>query len=1285
MKNNSYNYSNSNSNLNGNNHNNFLFETNYQIPQQNNSIISATNEHSRNYSESQAILEGAKTQGNFFSSRSNNHTPSSSNLQLEKLKKELAKVKKHNSKSRSKSRNGGNQSLKHVSANLKNEIISRYRAKPEQPYNHSEKQNQQQYQNINNQQKGLSRSSSNIILQQALQNNEKCVNTKVFARFRPLNKIEIELTKNEIGNDCCLYPDEKTVVLMPDSTVFTMDYVFDPNTSQHKIYEAVGRETITDVMNGYNGTIFAYGQTGSGKTYSMFGDIYNKNLKGLIPRSIEHIFQTINQCDMDIEFILTCSMLEIYKENLHDLLCIQKCDLKIKESPTRGIYVEGLTQLSVGTENELLTMLELGEQARKVAATRINQYSSRSHTIFMLEIKQRYPNDTEKKGKLNLVDLAGSEKVGKTGAIGDILEEAKKINLSLSCLGNVIHSLTTNSEHIPYRDSKLTRILQESLGGNFKTSLLVTCSSHSSSLEETLSTLKFATRAKSIKNHFKMNIKNSPEALQRIIQQLKKDLMEAKHELDRVKKFQEVTIPNEETINKLPSQYDTATYMNMNKSVFKKGESQYNSTQDNSSSTTISNNAYKKYGGENISEEEYSNLDHVQKNIILQERVDNQSSEIQDLKQLLQEYENTIQRQETQIAKLKKENLQLQDKLSQAQQDKQTLHSKIQTSNMTSEQELNQRAKQIAQLQQSLKNYEQIAQDYLKLKSQQAEQNFATVLELAKYNMNNLEQQQQEILEKKQESQLKVKSNIQQVLKDVKQCVFNQKISKCRFQELIKNIEQQLINQNNSQISQDTQQDSSTNLNLLYLEIMRFDTLHSSLECNIRSLEIQESLNYQKNKIIKSKYLHEIDTSNNLQGILEKAKKTHEILRQRIDNLEEESIKYQEKIGIDQSSPDKKKSKIVQSVHNNNQKQNISKQSLLTKNSATQLYQAIQELIIDELQFQKQQCGIVDVDGLCNQIYQEGLQTQLKEKISEIIAEYNESKVENNIQGENLNISQLIYISENKRLQDKILVMINELELSNKKIEIIEAELKKKSSEVVQINEILKSTQKSFEKLQKEEYSKLRQQIEESHKPIYQEILDFFKRQNSFADAFESKSLTYQIQMASINNTNSSQNQSSQSSSTNLQMQQQQQQQPQQQQQILQQQGQKQLLSNQNSNQNKQNQKSQSLSSQPYQQQSIINNNWNTVYNNQNSKPNQQNSNNLSNANNPATNNSLYTNGIKQSNNTTQFGNLSLQSTQKNPSINLGFRYDYSFLSDAQKQSNKNENNKNQQQYSTKY
>jgi len=152
-----------------------------------------------------------------------------------------------------------------------------------------------------------------------------------------------------------------------------------------------------------------------------------------------------------------------------------------------------------------------------------------------MEIVQRWPNRAEKRGRLNLIDLAGSEKVGKSGASGDTLEEAKKINLSLSCLGNVIHALTTNHDHIPYRDSKLTRILQESLGGNFKTSLIVTCSPHSSNKEETISTLKFATRAKTIKTHYKMNIQNSPDSMMNVIERLKLELDGARNELARFK------------------------------------------------------------------------------------------------------------------------------------------------------------------------------------------------------------------------------------------------------------------------------------------------------------------------------------------------------------------------------------------------------------------------------------------------------------------------------------------------------------------------------------------------------------------------------------------------------------------------------------------------------------------------------------------------------------------------------------------------------------------------------
>lgn len=181
-------------------------------------------------------------------------------------------------------------------------------------------------------------------------------------------------------------------------------------------------------------------------------------------------------------------------------------------------------------------MLEQGEGLRKVAETRMNRTSSRSHSIFRIEVHQKFPNDTEKKGLLNLVDLAGSENVKKSAAEGETLEEAIKINLSLSCLGKVIHSLTTKSDYIPYRDSKLTRILQESLGGNYKTSLLVTCSPHSSQLSESISTLKFAQRAKTIQNKVKMNIKKSPAALQKIIDTLINQIQKLKKEIKRLRK-----------------------------------------------------------------------------------------------------------------------------------------------------------------------------------------------------------------------------------------------------------------------------------------------------------------------------------------------------------------------------------------------------------------------------------------------------------------------------------------------------------------------------------------------------------------------------------------------------------------------------------------------------------------------------------------------------------------------------------------------------------------------------
>ena len=290
------------------------------------------------------------------------------------------------------------------------------------------------------------------------------------------------------------------------------------------------------------------GQTGSGKTHTMFGkDIYDDNLMGIIPRAVCDIFNHIRECEIEVDYQLRCSMVEIYRENLRDLLSSDKTELRIKESPRRGIYIDGLNEVFVVCEEEIMEVIETGEQMRSVASTRMNQSSSRSHTIFILEIAQIFPNGVEKRGILNLVDLAGSEKISKSGAQGETLEEAKKINLSLSALGNVIHSLTTNSDHVPYRDSKLTRILQESLGGNYKTSLIVTCSPHSTHIEETISTLKFAQRAKTIKNQARMNIKHSPDQLQQMIDQLREELRIANEEITRLKSFDIIRFHPEES------------------------------------------------------------------------------------------------------------------------------------------------------------------------------------------------------------------------------------------------------------------------------------------------------------------------------------------------------------------------------------------------------------------------------------------------------------------------------------------------------------------------------------------------------------------------------------------------------------------------------------------------------------------------------------------------------------------------------------------------------------------
>ena len=235
-------------------------------------------------------------------------------------------------------------------------------------------------------------------------------------------------------------------------------------------------------------------------------DIQDEIERGIIPRMVKGIFARIAEAPNEVEFSMKVSFLEIYNEKVRDLFDPKKNNLKIHESKEQGVYVKDMSESYVSDEQDVYKMLKIGNENRAIGVTNMNKQSSRSHSCFIMQIEQKNTEDfSSKTGKIYLVDLAGSERISKTGAEGGTLTEAQNINKSLTCLGNVINALTDGSSHVPYRDSKLTRMLQESLGGNSKTSLIITCSPSTFNKEETVSTLRFGQRAKQIKNKAKVN------------------------------------------------------------------------------------------------------------------------------------------------------------------------------------------------------------------------------------------------------------------------------------------------------------------------------------------------------------------------------------------------------------------------------------------------------------------------------------------------------------------------------------------------------------------------------------------------------------------------------------------------------------------------------------------------------------------------------------------------------------------------------------------------------------
>eukprot|EP00762_Andalucia_godoyi_P001478 ANDGO_00290.mRNA.1 Armadillo repeat-containing kinesin-like protein 3 len=453
---------------------------------------------------------------------------------------------------------------------------------------------------------GGSQASSGLTSATANTGSQNQLNrVRVAVRVRP--PIPEDLATDVYGSfDNCARVDERngTVCLSRatyDDREFRVDRALSPDASQEVMYNVVAEDIVDDVLKGYNGTVLAYGQTGTGKTWTMFGPsshweqpdisrmvtsssgpaavsgvsgvpasgtsaVPNSGITGpdgfkwildsragVIPRAVRQIFSHIEKHMHTVEFRVTVSFLQIYMENIMDLLDAGKTNLAIREDPKQGLFVDGLTQVAVRSPADMLEVIQEGARNRAITSTNMNKVSSRSHVILMLTIEQRSrqstggnsattnssgnnnssnPNSSHsaqgnnvKRGVLTIVDLAGSERVSKSLSEGQRLEEAKKINKSLSALGNCVAALTEpNMSYVPFRDSKLTRLLTESLGGNSKTCLCATIGPAVVNYEESHSTLLFATRAMAVRNHAVINevvdFKTLTGSLQRQITQM---------------------------------------------------------------------------------------------------------------------------------------------------------------------------------------------------------------------------------------------------------------------------------------------------------------------------------------------------------------------------------------------------------------------------------------------------------------------------------------------------------------------------------------------------------------------------------------------------------------------------------------------------------------------------------------------------------------------------------------------------------------------------------------------
>ena len=351
---------------------------------------------------------------------------------------------------------------------------------------------------------------------------------KVAVRLRPMSKKEIA---SKFAKIIRIDQDGASAFItnpQGSEVQFTYDFAFPDTCTQEEIYENTAAPIVDGVLNGYNGTIFAYGQTGTGKTYTMDGTTEGEN-RGIVPRAFEHIFDYMRANGDTHKFSVTMTYVELYNEKVRDLLSKKDDDksLVIHEDPVKGFYIKGVEIRTVNSIKDLFDFQAEGKKRRVTRATNMNEESSRSHSILSLNVETLTTLDGMdgshvRSARLNLVDLAGSERVAKTGAEGQGFIEGVSINYALMILGNCISALTSRGHgHIPYRDSALTKLLRDSLGGNAKTLMIATLGPVDYNFSESMSTLRYAENAKKIKNKPKVNMDPKDALLMQYQEELK--------------------------------------------------------------------------------------------------------------------------------------------------------------------------------------------------------------------------------------------------------------------------------------------------------------------------------------------------------------------------------------------------------------------------------------------------------------------------------------------------------------------------------------------------------------------------------------------------------------------------------------------------------------------------------------------------------------------------------------------------------------------------------------------